>query len=235
MGFIPTRGLSAFQAFLDQSNAQQQQAISDPPAAIGFQRDDAVVLEGNRAGQQGLSNFLANDNNAAAPVGIRRVIQPVLDLGPYQRVSRFSTFSQALNIGERLSQVRWVVPIGEYWEVKTIWYQNTDNVAHTVQVLATINTTNGISVYKVCRTDIAISGTQKVIYGTTEDSAMAASSKSLFQSKIPVILEPGDTVTFEDVTGANAASTPQGGIHYDLVPEPAKLLTRGVAALVTVA
>jgi len=228
MSFIPRFGRSLIQDALDARDVNQQTAIADSPGAITYEPEGAIVLESRAAGQQGLSNFLNNDNNAAAPVGLSRTIQPGIDLRDYMRQFRFSNWSGAVAIADEVQQVAWTVPEGEFWDLKSMWYHNLDSGAHDVIIRSTFNNDASFPAQYVPVFTRVLADVQKTIYGNIWEGTQGSGDNGYFSGLLPTIMEPGDVLTFQDLDAYAVAVTAAGGIVYELVPEPAKRTVKGV-------
>lgn len=193
---------------------------------------ERAILQGTRAGQFGLNDFLGQSNNRATPQNIIRTILPVQEMREFQRIYRFDTGSQLLGLGQRISLLRWTVPANEYWKPLQILYQNLDSVVHTVLIAYSMFPGPGALVWQPVRTQVNAVGT-KIVYGADADGALAGIN-STYLSRIPVTMEPGDTIDLIDLTVAAGAASQSWFFAYELVPKPVTPRSAGVTAVVTV-
>lgn len=235
MGFIPTTFKNRLQIAIAASQRQQQQAIAASSPSSTFDPSGAVVLETGDGGQQGLSNFLGQNNNNAAPAGILRSIQPGIDLRDFMRRFKFSNWSGAAAIGDKVQQVAWTVPIGEFWRLRNMWYHNLDSGAHSVNIRVTFNNDSTFPAQYMPVFTRVLADVQKVIYGNIWEGTQGSGDNGFFSGLIPVVLEPGDVITFQDEDAYSTAVTAAGGIIYEIVPEPSKRTVRGPDASVIIA
>ncbi len=194
---------------------------------------ETVNLQSALAGQYGLNDWLGQQNNLATPQGLVPLILPVQDMREFQRRYLFDQGTQSLVLGERISLLSWTVPPNEYWRPLSLIYQNADAGTHTVLTQFTMARNPAALVYQPSRTLIRQSST-KVVYGTVWDASDGAANEQHYSSPIYVVMEPGDSFGFEDITVNVGASQQRWIFVYELVPQPATQRTPGVAAAVTV-
>lgn len=193
---------------------------------------ETVQLNSPLAGQFSLNDFLAQQNNRVTPADILRTIVPVQEMRGFQRRYFFDTGSQALVAGERISLLRWTVPEGEWWKPLGILYQNADSVAHSVLVTFSMVRSPAAVVWQAVKTLVSAVGTE-IIYGADELGAVSGIA-GRFISRIPVVMEPRDTIDLRDNTGNAGASQQRWIFAYERVPQPATERTAGVVGVVTV-
>ncbi len=193
---------------------------------------ERAKLQGTRAGQFGLNDFLDQANNAATPQDMIRTILPVQEMREFQRRYFFDPGTQLLFLGERISLLRWIVPRGEYWRPLALFYGHTDSVVHNVSVtFSMVGPSAAGVVYIPVQTNI-FGGASKVVYGANQDGSMTNSA--FYNSLIHVTMEPGDRFGFLDETPAAGAATARWVFVYERVPQPATQRTPGVVGVVTV-
>ncbi len=194
---------------------------------------ETLKLRNSLAGGLGLNDFLQQGDGQATIGTLLTLLLPTVNMRDFQRRYLFDTGSQSLAIGERISLVRWTVPANEYWKPLQIIYQNADAALHGVIVLFSMVRNPAGLVWQPVRTNINLLRT-KIIYGVDTDGSATGGSNDTYNSKIPVTMEPGDTIDFTDLTVNVGASVQRWIFAYELVPAPATARTPGVVGAVTV-
>lgn len=193
---------------------------------------ETAVLQGARAGQFVLNDWLGQQDNAATPQGIVPFILPVQEMRPFQRTYKFSSGRQTLAIGEVVSLV-WRVPEGEYWKILGVFWENGDNVDHSLSVNFTINPSllgdqgGAISIYRAALINVA-GGASKVIYGL---NIQTRTNTDLYHQFLDISLQPTDaiSITMGEVVAAGGAQS--WTMLYELMPGVPERRNRGLPAL----
>ena len=191
---------------------------------------ETAELRNRQAGTFGFNDFITQGDGRATIQKMFRVMLPTVDMRDFQRRYRFSSGSQDLLIGERLT-LAFTVPANEYWRPRTFMFTNKDSTEKVIQVQFTIDNT-GTNIYQAVQTRVA-SGTSQVVYGQDLDGAVGA-VVGRFTSRLPSIMEPADVMTVVQTQAVTIASEQSWILIYELVPAPAESLVRGIAAGVTV-
>lgn len=194
---------------------------------------ETARLNGPLAGQFGLNDWLKQRNNAATPEEIGKAILPVQEMRDFQRRYVFSSGAQALVLGERIFELRFVVPECEWWTPLAMQYENADDVDHVVECSITVDEPS--SDFRLVRTNV-FREEKKLIFGALEDGSLGSASNINYQGPSPIVLEPGDEFVFGDLVNVNdvAGVTQKWTFVYELVPQPSTQRTAGVDGLVTV-
>ncbi len=195
---------------------------------------ETAELRNQLAGTFGFNDWVSQGDSKATIRKILRTMVPTVDMRDFQRRFKFISGSQAVAIGQRVSQVRFVVPENEAWRPIAFQFENGDSAGHQVEVDITVDNSGLVSIFRIVRSFI-VATTRKLIYGTNQDGSMSgAADDQLYTSFWPVILEPTDVFVFTDLTTSAVATTQRWTFVYELVPKPATELTRGADGLVTV-
>ena len=190
-------------------------------------------LNGPLAGQFGLNDWLKQRNNSATPEDIIKAILPVQEMRDFQRRYVFSSAEKALAVGERISQLSFIVPECEWWMPLAMQYENADDVDHVVECSITVD--EAASDFRLIRTNV-FRLDKKLIFGARQDGSLGSASNVNYQGPSPIVLEPGDEFIFQDLVNVNDAGgvTQKWTFVYELVPQPSTTRTAGVDGLVTV-
>jgi len=190
---------------------------------------EAKNLQGAKAGQFTLNDWLGQQNNAASPKGVLPFILPVQEMRPFQRRYAFTSGNQALLITERV-QVRWEIPDFEFWKVLGIFWENPDNIDHSYSIVFTINRSSigdqggSVSQYRVAL--MTISGqANKVIYGL---DIQTRTNTDLYHQFLDITLEPGDAISITMNEDANVATSARWTMLYELMPGPPERRVKGL-------
>jgi len=190
---------------------------------------ETTELQGAKAGQFVLNDWLGQLDNAATPGGMVPVILPVQEMRPFQRRLKFTSGNQALAIGERLS-VRWEIPPKEFWKVLGIFWENPDSVDHTVSVLFTINRQGlgdqggVVATYRPALLNIS-GGQSKVIYGI---NIQTRTNTDLYHQFLDISLEPTDAIALTMGEVVAVATSQRWTMLYELMPGVPERRVRGL-------
>jgi len=196
---------------------------------------ESARLQGTLAGQFGLNDFLGQLNNRVTPQKMIRTILPVQEMAHFQRRYFFTFGTQVVPVGQRISQLRFIVPEKEWWRPLAMQYEMGDVVDHEVEISITVHETATVSIFRLIRTNV-FRQERKLIYGALQDGSLGSASNLNYNAVSPIVLEPRDVFVFTDLTNVNNA----GGMNarwtfvYELVPAPSTQRTAGVDGLVTV-
>jgi len=195
--------------------------------------ESTTDLRNRQAGTFGLNDFISQGDGKATIGRLLKTLLPVVDLRDFQRRYEFIPGEQAVAIGERVASVRFIVPANQFWRPLTLMYRNPDSATHVVQTQFTMynGNTPSIVAYRMTRTQLP-TNSEKIIYGQDLDGGI--NSIAGYASRLPVIMEPSDVFSFEDLTNAIVATTQEWLFIYEIVPGPATELARGSDGLVTV-
>jgi len=195
--------------------------------------EKAQDLQGARAGQFTLNDWLGQQNNQATPKGMLPFILPVQEMRGFQRLWRFSSGAQDLAIGEILASVRWPVPDREFWRIRGIFFDNPDNVDHTYATDFTVNLSllsdDGLAVgiYRAALINIAAQA-RKVIYGL---DIQTRTNTDIYSQSLDMTLEPGDVLSVKMGEVASVAHRQTWTMLYELVPGTPQQRVPGVVGL----
>ena len=191
---------------------------------------ETAELRNPEAGTFSLNDFIAQGDNEATVLRLLRTMIPTIDMRDFQRKYVFSAGKQTLQVGESLF-LQWTVPDNEWWRPRTLMFTNKDNALKTVRVEFTVDPSLD-NIYRAVQTRVD-AGESQVVYGQDIDGAIGTST-GRFASRLPNIMRPGDIMTFVQQQNVAILSEQSWTMIYELVPQPAVALVRGVAAAVTV-
>lgn len=194
---------------------------------------ERAKLKGPFGGQFSLNDWLGQINNRATPQDLVKTIVPVQEMREFQRRYRFDQGSQNLLIGEQLSQVIWQVPENENWKPLAVWFANGDpGKDHDIISRIVIPGVATFVDWDLARTRVSQNGSKR-IFGTTLDGSLGTGDSD-FMSTSPIILQPGHSFSIIDTDTVSAGTSVRWAFLYELVPQPATQLVRGVVGLATV-
>lgn len=191
---------------------------------------ELVDLQSPLAGQAGLNQWLGQQDQAATPKGLLPAILPTQEMRIFQRRYKYSPGKQTLQAGESLV-LTWTVPQLEYWRPLTLHFTNKDNVIKGIVVTFSVDK-SGDNIYRAVQTVVGV-GESQVVYGQDIDGSIG-NQTSRFASRLPNIMEPGDTMSMQQLQNAAIISAQSWIMVYELVPQPATPRSVGVLAAVTV-
>lgn len=191
---------------------------------------ELVDLQSPLAGQAGLNQWLGQQDQAATPKGLLPIILPTQEMRGFQRRYKYSPGSQTLQVGESFF-LTWTVPQLEYWRPLTLHFTNKDNVIKGILVTFSVDK-SGNNIYRAVQTVIGL-GESQIVYGQELDGAIG-NTVGRFSSRLPNIMEPGDTMTMQQLQNVAILSEQSWIFVYELVPQPATPRSVGVLAAVTV-
>lgn len=190
---------------------------------------ETAELRNPESGTFSFNDFISQGDNEATIRNLLRIMIPTVDMREFQRKYVFSSGKQTLQIGETLV-LDWTVPDNEWWRPRTLLFTNKDNIARDLIVRFTIDP-SGDNIYQACKVTVA-AGSSQVIYGQDIDGGVNIPGE--YVSVLPNIMRPADVMTAA-MTGTVAILSEQSWtMIYELVPQPAVALVRGVDAAVTV-
>lgn len=189
---------------------------------------ETAELRNPQAGSFGFNDFINQGDGNATIRRMLRTLLPTVDMRDFQRRYKFDTGAQALTVGQRLTQVLWRVPAGEFWRPAGLFFTNADSAVHDIICITTIDAA-ALTTWQVSRTRVDASSS-KLVFGSDQDSTMTSGVNTFWMSKVPIILEPADAFAFidEDVIAAVGPVTHRWTFVYEIVPGPATPLTKGV-------
>jgi len=190
---------------------------------------ETAELRNPQAGTFSFNDFISQGDNEATIRNLLRTLIPVVDMRDFQRKYEFDAGGVTLQVGDRLLLV-WTVPDNEWWRPRSLMFINKDNINHNVRVEFSVDNT-GNKVYRASQTQVA-NGESQVVYGQTIDAGISADGS--FTSILPNPLAPQDTMTMTMLANAAIISEQQWLMIYELVPQPAVALVRGVPAVATI-
>jgi len=191
---------------------------------------ETAELRNPESGTFSFNDFIAQGDNEATVLRLLRTMIPTIDMRDFQRKYVFSSGKQTLQIGETLV-LRWTVPDNEWWRPRTLMFTNKDNVIKGILVEFTVDPSLD-NIYRAVQTVVGV-GDSQVVYGQDLDGAIG-NTVSRFSSRLPSIMRPADVMTMIQLQGVAIVSEQSWTMIYELVPQPAVALVRGVDAAVTV-